>query len=653
MACSSLALRSSLLLVGVAALLTGCPDAPVTPIEGDSSTTDAELTTTGATCMPGQSIDCTCPDGSPSTRPCRLDGSGYDACECDSDPDTSGDATATTSNDTTTTGETTTGPQCTSDEECTELPVTECQVPICGEDGVCVPDDAPFGTPCGDATDDECTDPDTCDNSGTCQANHVDEGVACTTCGGDTCTCAAGACVECAAFAPTNNFVTTRAIEGWELTGSWGLHRSAPQSELAAGVEFVGQLLGSDGNRVAPFPGAELETSYARTPPTPLPAMIIFLSWNVDEGGGLSDNKTVRVSVDGGTTWDTLVDCAVDPSWPMCQPSTAQDPAVFDLVQIPVPPALQGQLGIVEFGYDTGDSCCDFEQGWYIDSLNVATECRCAVDEDCTAYGTTCGTGYCAASGECGLMGMPEDSPCGDPFDNECNGADGCDGVGYCRDNVQPTGLAPCDDCPGGGICSFCDAGQCLDCLSFTDFTGFSDPGGMPPWTVMATVGTADWGFYTEAPLNQNGTGPTLFPNGPVYGTDGNRNPPYPGSESESSQVITSIGTVPFELIFGSWNVDEGSFFDTKSIAISVDGGMSWTALVDCESGLNPQPFCDFRDDLRLIDDWDVIVLDTSPWFGMNGQLRFTYATGDSCCGFERGWYLDFSYAICDDVAFP
>lgn len=647
------ALRTASLVLGALTLLTGCPDDPVVPTDTDTTTT-GPATDTGGACTPGQTQPCTCPDGSSGTASCTLDGSGFSACECDgatSQATTTSVDTGTEDGSSTTTGEddtTTTGPMpCQGPEDCAGLPVGECEQPACDERGMCVPEPAPFDSPCGDQTDDECTDPDTCDNAGTCLVNDVVDGTPCTTCADDQCSCGAGTCVECAVFAPTNNFTTTRSIEGWQLTGSWGLHRQAPQSELAPAQEFPGQVLGSDGNRVAPFPGAEAEAGYARTPPTPLPAEIIFLSWNVDEGGGMSDNKTVRVSVDGGTTWDTLADCAMNPMWPFCQPNMAQDPGVFNLVQVPVPAGLQGMLGIVEFGYDTGDACCNFEHGWYIDSLNIATECACSVDADCDAYSTVCGTGICQVNGECGLQPLPEGDPCGDPTDNECNGADGCDGSGYCRDNLQPTGLALCDDCPGGQTCSFCDQGQCLDCLSFTTFAGgFSDPAGMVPW---ATGGlSSDWGLYNEAPLNDNGVGPTPFPNAPVYGTNGN----LPSGDTEDSFAITTPGIVPAELIFGSWNVDEGSFYDTKTISISTDGGVSWDVLVDCELPLNPQPFCDFVDDTRLIDDWDEIVLDTSAYQGQMGQLRFTYNTGDSCCGFERGWYLDFSYAQCGDVPF-
>ncbi|MCX4245423.1 hypothetical protein [Paraliomyxa miuraensis] len=643
--------RIASLLVGVAALL-GCPGSPIVPSDTESGTTDEPTSTgPGEVCTPGQDQPCACPDGTDGTMTCRLDGSGFDACECEGGTIDEGTTTSDTTTSEDTTG--TTGPdvECMTDEDCAGLSVQECEVPECDERGVCVPAPAPFDTPCGDPTENACTAPDSCNNSGTCLDNHVEEGLACE-CPTGSCTCSAGVCGECNVRAATNNFTTIRSIEGWELTGSWGLHRQAPQSELQPAMEFPGQVLGSNGNRVAPFPGNEVETSYARTAPTELPAEIIFLSWHVDQGGGAADNKTVRVSVDGGATWDTLADCAVDPGVPFCSFSMDQDIGAFYLVQLPVPPALQGQMGIVEFGYDTVDACCEFERGWYIDSLNVATECLCVADSDCAAYGTACGTGVCAISGECGLTGMPEGTACGDPFENDCNGADGCDGVGYCRDNLQATGLSYCGDCPGGLGCSFCEDGQCLDCLAYTDFSDFSDPLGVAGWNVISLVGTADWGLYDGAGQSSSNAA-VAFPNAPVYGTDGNLQMPYPGDETEDSQVITSVGLVGPTLTFLSWNVDEGAFVDGKRIELSVDGGATWNMLVDCQ-GAGGQPFCNFVPGPRAGTDWDMISIDTSTWQGMAGQLRFTYETLDSCCGFEQGWYIDdLSFAaFCADEPF-
>jgi len=649
-------LRSSLSLLG-ALLLTACPDEPTVPIDTDPSTSGPQATDTDTTCSPGDTQPCTCPAGGDGTQACQSDGAGFGACECDG-VDTSSDGTTTTTGETTTDETTTTGPQpCTTNEECTDVATGECMEGVCGEDGICVAQPAMFDTPCGSATANECTAADSCDGDGNCLANDVEDGLACNTCASGECTCTAGACGECNAFAPTNNFITSKSLDGWELTGSWGLHRRTPSSELAEGTEFIGQVLGSNGNRVAPFPGSEVEVSYARTRPFPLPDMIAFLSWNVDEGGGTSDNKTVRVSVDGGATWDTLADCAVDATPAMCQPSTDQDPSVFDLVQLPVPPALQGMEGIVEFGYDTGDACCEFEKGWYIDSLNVATECRCQAESDCIDATDACGSGFCAPSGECALMPMPEETACGDPFANDCNGADQCDGVGYCRDNLQDTGLTLCGDCPGGGPCSFCNDGQCLDCFTFSDFGDFTDPGSVAEWAITQSSGVSSWGLYDAAPQNVS-AGAVAFPNAPVFGTDGNRNTPYPGGELESSQVITSEGTVPTTLTFMSWHVDEGGgFYDNKTIELSVDGGASWDTLVDCSTLPGGQPFCVYEADGRLGNDWDPISINMPPAsVGMTGQLRLSYNTQDSCCSFERGWFIDDLNAFsisCQDDPFP
>ncbi len=52
-------------------------------------------------------------------------------------------------------------------------------------------DNSVAGTACGDSADDDCTDPDTCDGSGSCQDNHELDGTPCT-----IGTCEAGHCVN-------------------------------------------------------------------------------------------------------------------------------------------------------------------------------------------------------------------------------------------------------------------------------------------------------------------------------------------------------------------------------------------------------------------------------------------------------------------------
>jgi Peptidase M15 len=61
---------------------------PVDPGEGDGSTG-------GTACMPGQVIDCDCPDGGAGQQVCTPDGAGFGVCECD-DAGSTGDESGTT-----------------------------------------------------------------------------------------------------------------------------------------------------------------------------------------------------------------------------------------------------------------------------------------------------------------------------------------------------------------------------------------------------------------------------------------------------------------------------------------------------------------------------------------------------------------------------
>lgn len=483
--------------------------------------------------------------------------------------------------------------------------------------------------------------PDRCE-TGVCVPNHRPMGLSCQTCTDGPCACNEGVCGSCLEYAAVNDFITDRSIEGWTLTGDWALRTFAPQSQHEPRTLFTGQVLGTDGNRSNPAPGAETETSYARTPTLRLPEVLRFSSWHLDEGGGDHDDKSVRVSIDGGISWMPLADCNLDPSLPFCAYVDTADASAWSLVELPLPEPLHGQMGIIEFGYDTVDECCTFEKGWYIDALNVGTECACVADLDCMGYGTACGSGQCLPTGECGLLPSPEGWPCGNPSSNDCDGPDTCDGLGYCRDHLSPSGLVTCDDCPSGE-CSVCWEGQCPDCGAMGYDNGFDNPLTVADWTVTGLFGSPDWRLYDEAPRNANpGSVPVPFPNAPVYGVDGNRDPPYPGNEMEHSQVVTGEGVIAAQLTFDSWHVDEGGVnVDSKRVELSVDDGATWHELANCEGAAGSQPFCTAVGDGRAGDDWDAVVLDTSAWEGQTGRLRFSYDTQDGCCAFERGWFID------------
>lgn len=631
------------------------------PIQTTESTTDATSVgpDTGTECMPGQSQPCTCGDGQSGTQICAGDGSGFGSCECE------GSDSTTTIDPSGTTVEPTTGPppECTSDDECADMARGECEQGICDEDGTCTVEPREEGTPCGDASEGECSGADVCDGAGACSANDLPNGAPCETCPLGVCSCLDGACGDCNAFAASNNFITGRGVAGWELTGGWNLYREAPQNFARGPVVFEGQVFGTDGNRSAPYPSNEDEQSYARTAPTILPAALEFLSWNVDEGTGV-DNKTIRVSTDGGASFTTVLDCNnVGGMVPFCQFRTDdRAPDDWDFVSIPLPPPLVGQVGIVEFTYDTLDNCCGFEQGWYIDATNFATECACQDDSGCLPLGGDCGAGLCGGTGECELDPVAAGTACGDATDTECNGADACDGVGYCAGNEAPTGLSMCDDCPAGvGSCNSCQAAMCVDCLMQpveNDF-GFGS-GSFEGWTIDDLGGMgADWQIFSSAPQTaQPMSTPIPLSFAPSFGTDGNRVAPYADGlqEAEFSSVTTAPDLVPAMITFASWHLDEGSNpYDTKRIELSVDDGVTWNVLVECEGNPMIQPFCIPEMGDRDGADWDLISLDTAAFMGQTGILRFTYNTGDDCCDFERGWFIDnLNFAqYCTDFPFP
>jgi hypothetical protein len=643
-------------ILGLTLLLGACFDPDPTPLTSESDGTTAGDPTAGTTCDPGEEQACTCEDGSAGTQTCSADGSGFGACECEA-----ADSTSAGIDPSTTTDESTgPPPECTEASDCNMAKGIECQIDIC-TDGVCLVEYEPDGTECGDRGETECDLPDSCFR-GECVANEAPVGTACSDCDTGVCSCAGGICSDCDALAPENNFITARSIDGWTLTGGWGLYRQAPQNFDTGPAVFSSQVLGTDGNRVAPYPGSETETSSARSRPFVLPATLDFLSWNVDEGSGV-DTKEVNVSVDGGVTFTTVVACTdgIGGPQPFCNSrGPERTPDDWDSISIPVPPELVGQVGIIELTYDTLDPCCGFEKGWYIDVANLATECACTGDEGCAELGGECGTGVCGGSGECELDAIAAGQACGDATDVECNASDACDGVGYCASLEAVTGLTECNDCPAGeGSCNACQAGECVDCQSFNPINTFN--GGLPGGWAIQDLGVtgADWQIVNDAPLNlMPGSVPVPLSFAPSFGTDGNRQAPYPGTESEHSRVTTAPAALQSTIEFSSWNVDEGGEggpYDVKIIELSVDGGVSWNVLVDCAALVNVQPFCTYRDDTRLGDDWDEIVLDTSVFAGLLGQLRFTYNTGDSCCDFERGWYIDNLVfgSFCADSPFP
>ena len=246
---------------------------------------------------------------------------------------------------------------------------SDCTMQFCG-DGVVGPEEA-----CDDGNDDEDACTSDCILPG-CGNGAIEPGEECddgNTEDGDGCTS------TCACLLTFEHEIS---VDGWQTDGGWGLYTEAPESheEPAVPFETAGTVFGTDGNRVAPYPSGEWEASLATTTPFTIPETLHFRSWHVDEGGMLLfdgtavDQKRIRISVDDGLNWETLVDCADETlasDMPFCQVEDGpRDESDWDYIELDLS-AFAGAQGRLRFEYDTSDSCCEYEQGWFIDDINA------------------------------------------------------------------------------------------------------------------------------------------------------------------------------------------------------------------------------------------------------------------------------------------
>ncbi len=579
----------------------------------------------------------------------------------------SGGGGSTTTTATTGGGGTTSAPACSGDGDCTGE-ATECADSVC-TDGACTPAPKAAGTSCGPAPTSTCDLPDTCDGAGTCAALVAPDGAFCSDCpagAGKCAACKAGACGDCTGSRATEkSFRTPLSASGWQLTGGWAIYEQTPPSGAVPTV-FSHRVLGTDGNRAHPYPGNEHEESTATSPPTVLSDTISFLSWNWDEGFQY-DLKAVQVSADG-TNWQSIAVCPQggQPEFAFCNawdPSLPRAADQWDTITLPTPAELIGKVGYVRFVQDTKDSCCGWEQGWYIDALNFAADCACADAAACGFLDGECATGTCAATGECHLAAKATGDMCtlGGALEATCS-MPACDATGWCNSNYLQFEGGECSTCPDGtGDCKGCSAGTCPDCAAAQPFSAFDG---------IDWMFTGSWSLWDCLPPNSvTPMDYVCFPypmsdpseplRAPFLGNIGSRTGEIPfigGSKIESGLLTTGPTVFPAAITFNSWHQDRGgndtfNLKDKKQIKISKDNGQSWTTIVSCE-GNDTFPFCQpwpaFTD--RAVDAWDAVSIPVPADFvGEKGIVQFSYDTVDAGEGWERGWMFDdFNINRCD-----
>jgi hypothetical protein len=591
-------------------------------------------------------------------------------------------------------------PACDDPADCASL-TTECATGEC-VGGTCVAMPAAEGTACGVTTPTSTCDlADSCDGLGQCVNRAVQDGTYCEDCpeGPGKCgLCSQGTCPTCTTRATRKSFRSPFALGGWALTGGWRVYDAAPPQvtfaaqcadlfdndqdglvdlvdpdctdandryEGASGpIPFARPVLGTDGNRKAPYVSgaSELELSSATSPKTLIPNVLQFKSWHLDEGHDF-DLKAVQISEDGQSFTSIAIcekcqqqSCPVE--YPFCEPFTVgsvRSPGDWDLVQISVPAEFVGKLAHVRFVYNTTDGCCTWERGWFVDELNVAEDCACGGAGDCTFLDGACATGTCESSTkECVLSAQNVGTACESTASSECS-APTCDADGLC----DPGGIAfegaPCTTCTdGAGLCSGCSAGSCVNCDPIQTFAGTFD---VSKWTV-----SGDWSLASclranaLSPTTAECSPPPKDPDAskavPMFGSNGSRTNAQPWTAAAKETSVASarspLSVLPANLEFHSWHQDRGgnntfNLKDRKSIRASIDNGMTWTVLVDCDGNM-VQPFCQPSpsNTNRPLANWDNVSIPLpANLVGQLGIVEFNYNTVDAGEGWERGWYID------------
>lgn len=266
--------------------------------------------------------------------------------------------------------------------------------------GECTVAPQALGSSCDFAGVDSACSASACDAFGFCNPGILPfEGDDCSSCakGDPLCLgCGGGQCVSC----PDIQTFTQLDSSQWTFTGDWSQFNGclSPNSiETNLTPCFPGDpnfdlfspgfapVLGNNGSRTGAFPyvagASEIEAGTFRTGVTVIPAQLTFRSWHQDRGGNdtfaLFDKKTIRVSTNGGTTFQTVLSCEGNMTVPFCQPWTPENMNRalddWDDISIDMPANLVGQEAIFEFTYDTVNTGEGWERGWYIDDLNIAT----------------------------------------------------------------------------------------------------------------------------------------------------------------------------------------------------------------------------------------------------------------------------------------
>ena len=278
------------------------------------------------------------------------------------------------------------------------------------------------GTACGDASDTDCTDPDTCNGSGVCEPNHAsattscDDGDACTvggTCDGDG-VCGVGGAIDC----DDGLDCTTDSCSGGECVFT-----------VMPGFCVIGDVCVSHGTD---NPANACEECNAGSPSAYSPKAV---GATCDDGDACTENDTCDGA--GACAAGPLKDC------------------------------------------NDGKACTSDTCSGGICS-NVVDNGFCLIGANCRSHGDPHPNNDCRecnADSSSAWSNKAVGAFCGDSTDTTCNARDTCNGAGQCQSNFAGTNVS-CEDgdgctvgdtCDGAGGCSAGGPKNCSDGKPCTD----------------------------------------------------------------------------------------------------------------------------------------------------------------------------------------
>ncbi len=428
---------------------------------------DGGFATSGTMCGSDTNDECTNPDTCDGAGACQPNNAPDDT-SCGDSGDECNDGQVCTAGACGGGGPKPAGTACGSDTN------NECTNPdTCDASGVCQPNDAPDDTSCGDSgdecndgqfctagacggggpkpagttcgsdTNDECTNPDTCDASGVCQPNNAPDD---TSCGdsGDECNdgqfCTAGACG-------------------------------------GGGPKPAGTTCGSDTNDECTNPDTCDASGVCQPNDAPDDTSC------GDSGDECNDGQVCTAGACGGggpkpagtaCGSDTNDECTnpdtCDASG-VCQPNDAPDDTSCgdsgdecNDGQVCTAGACGGggpKPAGTACGSDTNDECTNPDT---CDASGVCQPNDAPDDTSCGDSGDECNDGQVCTAGACGGGGpKPAGTACGSGTNNECTNPDTCDATGECQPNNEPVDT-PCNEDDDLCTLDVCDAdGACVN----------------------------------------------------------------------------------------------------------------------------------------------------------------------------------------------